>query len=176
MNSTDEVHVEATYDLDFYQNQASTLAVYGKDKAISYPCLGLVEEVGELLACEVEDVDKLVKEMGDVMWYSAALCTDLGIRLSEAWTQPKVQMIPDTEAIYQNAFKCAGRVKKILRGDANREEKVVEVRGLVGDIIRRIEVLAAKYGSSLESVCETNLDKLFDRRDRGVLRGDGDNR
>ena len=175
MSVLTDVH-SSTYDLDWYQNQAMTLAVYHKERAIAYPCLGLVEEVGELLACEIADHDALIKEMGDVMWYASALCSDLGIKLNEAWANPKVQMIPDTEALYQNAFKCAGRVKKILRGDANREEKVLEVRGLVGDLVRRIEVLAAKYDSSLEEVCETNLDKLFDRKDRGVLKGDGDNR
>lgn len=164
------------YDLDMYQNQAVTLAVYKGDVAIAYPCLGLLEEIGELLECKTDTPDLLIKEMGDVMWYASALAHDLGIRLSECWDEPKVQLIPDVEALYKNAFRCAGRVKKILRGDDGREDKVKEVRGLVGDIVRRIEVLAAQYGSSLEEVCETNLEKLFDRKDRGVLRGDGDNR
>lgn len=168
--------VEELYDLDMYQNAAMTLAVYHKERAIAYPCLGLIEEVGELLEADTADVPLLIKEMGDVMWYASALCSDLGIKLSEAYEQPKVQLIPDVEALYKNAFRCAGRVKKILRGDTDREGKVKEVRGLVGDIVRRIEVLAAQYGSSLDEVCETNLDKLFDRKDRGVLKGDGDNR
>lgn len=164
------------YDLDLYQNQAMTLAVYRGNVRIAYTCLGLIEEVGELLEADIADRDTLLKEMGDVMWYASALASDLGIKLSEAWEEPKVQLIPDVEALYKNAFRCAGRVKKILRGDDNREAKVTEVRGLVGDILRRIEALAGQYEASLEDVCEMNLDKLFDRKDRGVLRGDGDNR
>ena len=175
MNELNEV-TECYYDLDNYQNQAMTLAVYRGDVRIAYPTLGLIEEVGELLECATDNSELLVKEMGDVMWYASAVCSDLGIKLSEAWKEPKVQLIPDVEALYKNAFRCAGRVKKILRGDDGREDKVKEVRGLVGDIVRRIEVLAGQYGSSLQEVCETNLDKLFDRKDRGVLRGDGDNR
>lgn len=169
------VVVDEAYDLNAYQVQAYSLAVYGEPK-IAYPALGLVEEVGELLECSPEHPESIVKEMGDVMWYCGALASDLGFTLVDARMDCKVQLIPDIEALYKNAFKIAGRVKKVLRGDSGQESKVEEIKGRVGDIIRRIEVLAAQHGSSLGEVCERNLDKLFDRKDRGVLKGDGDNR
>lgn len=165
------------YDLDMYQVKAMTLAVYHKDRAIVYPTLGLVEEVGELLDSDINDLDTLVKEMGDVCWYAQALCSDLGIRFQEAYDNATIQpLLSDIQALFKNTVMVAGRVKKIVRGDSDRDGKVIAIRGYVGDIVRRIEGIASVRGVSLGEVCDRNLAKLFDRKDRGVLKGDGDNR
>lgn len=160
-----------------YQEKAVTLAVYPEEYDIAYPALGLIEEIGELLGTDTEGpVEVLKKEMGDVCWYCSALAYDLGLSLSECYKNPTIEMVPDPVGLYNNAFRIAGRVKKILRGDSGREEKVDIIRGLIGDILVRIDRLAGRYGFTLMDVCETNLDKLFDRKSRGVLKGDGDNR
>jgi NTP pyrophosphatase (non-canonical NTP hydrolase) len=162
--------------LDHYQTQAYTTAAYPESAKVAYPALGLVSEVGELLDTEFGDRDALVKELGDVVWYCAAIATDLDFKLSEAYGFAKCEFISDVQGIWKNAHLIAGRVKKIIRGDSGRTGKILAIRGYVGDVIRRVEALAAEAESSLEEVCEGNLDKLFDRKDRGQIKGDGDNR
>jgi len=80
-------------NINTYQQEAAKTAIY-KDKLI-YPTLGLAGEAGEV-ANKVkkilrdnsgeleEDVrQNLISELGDVLWYVAALATDLKTELSE---------------------------------------------------------------------------------------------
>lgn len=74
-----------------YQTQASKTAIYNDADVIIYPALGLFSEAGEV-AGKVKKVlrdknghfdpierNKIADEVGDVLWYIAALCTDLGV-------------------------------------------------------------------------------------------------
>ena len=74
-----------------YQTQASKTAIYPDCEIVVYPALGLVSEAGEV-AGKVKKVlrdnngsfdpvqrEKIAEEVGDVLWYIAALCTDLDI-------------------------------------------------------------------------------------------------
>jgi len=165
--------------LDDYQKQAVTTAVYPKENQITYPALGLVDEIGELLSTDLADLDNLVAEMGDVMWYCAVLAYDLGIPLHVCHENPDLKNLPDGQALFTNAAIICGRVKKILRGDGNEEDRHIKVQVIsacIGDIVIRIQSLAGQFDVPLVEVCERNLDKLFDRKERGVLKGDGDNR
>ena len=83
--------LENMAELDAYQTAAVTFAVYPKDKAILYPTLGLVGEAGEV-AEKVKksirdghelDRKEVAKELGDVLWYIAALARDLDLSLNE---------------------------------------------------------------------------------------------
>ena len=80
-------------NINEYQQQASETAIY-KDKLI-YPTLGLAGEAGEI-ANKVKKIlrdnsgnlqesvrEDLICELGDVLWYIAALATDLNVELSE---------------------------------------------------------------------------------------------
>lgn len=74
-----------------YQKLAKTTAIYPKEASVYYPALGLAGEVGEV--CEKikkhirdgRELDKedLTKELGDVLWYLAALSSDLDITLDD---------------------------------------------------------------------------------------------
>ncbi len=74
-----------------YQTQAAKTAIYDDADVIIYPALGMLSEAGEV-AGKIKKVlrdkngnfdpverDKIADEVGDVLWYIAALCTDLGI-------------------------------------------------------------------------------------------------
>lgn len=75
-----------------YQEQSERTAIYSDDLKVIYPTLGLSGEVGELCNKIKKhyrdgtplDKDDLEKELGDVLWYMAALATDLDIGLQEA--------------------------------------------------------------------------------------------
>lgn len=84
-----------TLTLNEYQEIAYTTAIY-KDK-ILYPTLGLAGEAGEVAEkikkllrdkggvenMTEEDRSAVAKEVGDVLWYCAAVSTDLGIQLED---------------------------------------------------------------------------------------------
>jgi len=83
--------------LNRYQKLAFTTAVYPRAGTgnYDYPLKGLVEEVGEIAGhlkrVERDDASvitttrllQIEHEMGDVLWYLAALATELGLSLSE---------------------------------------------------------------------------------------------
>ncbi|NQV12120.1 nucleoside triphosphate pyrophosphohydrolase family protein [Candidatus Uhrbacteria bacterium] len=83
-----------------YQQQSRKTAIYpnlGSD--IIYPTLGLVGETGEVAdkikkmirddggMLTAERRELLKKELGDVMWYLAQLCTELGFDMDEIANQ-----------------------------------------------------------------------------------------
>ena len=76
------------------------------------------------------------------------------------------------------AGEVAEKFKKIVRdkdgiiSDADKKEVTKEL----GDVMWYVSALSDYLGVSLDEVAQTNLDKLFSRRDRGVSRGSGDNR
>jgi NTP pyrophosphatase (non-canonical NTP hydrolase) len=80
-------------DFNSYQRNASSTAIYPEEHRILYPALGLAGEAGEV----ANKVKKLIRdgpdkrpdtwrediasEIGDVLWYCAALATDLNLTL-----------------------------------------------------------------------------------------------
>lgn len=87
-------------ELNEYQKQAGATADYPKmGENLIYPAVGLGEEAGEVLGKVKKlwrnrlitsaldqnftqaDGDAIVKELGDVMWYAAAMATELGVSL-----------------------------------------------------------------------------------------------
>lgn len=79
-------------DIDEYQQAAAETAYYPDDHAIVYPAMGLAGEAGEVanLAKRIlrgdapDDLrDRVLDELGDVLWYVAVTALDLGASLSE---------------------------------------------------------------------------------------------
>lgn len=76
------------------------------------------------------------------------------------------------------AGEIAEKFKKILRdkdGKINKEFKE-SVAKEVGDVLWYLAVLCDLLDIKLGDVAQANVDKLASRRDRGVLKGSGDNR
>lgn len=82
-------------ELDDYQKQAVSTAIYpDKGNNITYPILGLTNEAGEVagkLKKLIRDGggvltdewrEKISDELGDVLWYCAALAHELGTNFS----------------------------------------------------------------------------------------------
>ena len=102
------------YAFDFYQKEAEQFALYSNDAKILYAALGLCSEAGEV-AGKIKKwirgdshlvVEDIAKELGDVLWYVAALSSDLGLNLSEV--------------AEENIAKLNGRkVRNVIRGDGD---------------------------------------------------------
>ncbi|MBU4141821.1 hypothetical protein KKE99_03030, partial [Patescibacteria group bacterium] len=52
----------------------------------------------------------------------------------------------------------------------------VEIAKELGDVLWYVSQIASELGLSLEEAASENLKKLFSRKDRGVIKGSGDNR
>ena len=80
-------------DFQDYQQKARETAVYPREYAMLYPALGLCGEAGEVAekikkvirdkGGEFDEFDRMNirKELGDVLWYIAQLCSDLDLRM-----------------------------------------------------------------------------------------------
>ena len=105
--------------LNEYQDKARVYAIYPEDYRITYPALGLVGEAGEIANkvkkimrgdVKPEDMEQkkleVASEIGDVLWYCAALAQDIGISLSVIATQ--------------NLDKLEGRKQRdVIHGDGD---------------------------------------------------------
>lgn len=65
---------------------------------------------------------------------------------------------------------------KFLRGDYDFAEAKSRISKELGDVLWYISQLASELDLSLGDVAANNIRKLIDRKQRGVLRGSGDNR
>lgn len=76
------------------------------------------------------------------------------------------------------AGEVADNVKKALRDDEGwiTKGRRDAIKAELGDVQWYIAVMAADLGITLEEVARYNCEKLRDRKRRGVLKGEGDNR
>jgi len=76
------------------------------------------------------------------------------------------------------AGEVQGKVKKVIRDSGGViDDKVrATIAGELGDVLWYVAATADEFGLSLSDVAQGNLDKLFDRKVRGVIGGSGDNR
>ena len=66
-----------------------------------------------------------------------------------------------------------GKYKKQVRGDG---DKYKEIRSELGDVCWYLARLFDMYDMTLTEALHENYIKLTDRMERGVIKGDGDNR
>ncbi len=92
-----------------------------------------------------------------------------------------MKVYPEEHAIVYPALGLVGeageiseKVKKWLRGD--RELDKIGILKELGDPLWYIAAMADDLGFTLQDVIDANVEKLTSRKDRGVLKGSGDNR
>lgn len=171
-----------------YLEAAARTAIYSPQWAVLYPALGLGNEAAELaekvLRVPEEPAQAVLGELGDVLWYVAALARDARVAedelvwtaLPESFTQPwNADRNSLLSALLTAAGNAQGHVKKALRdhdGDLNqrRDGLVAELR----QVLVYADALASAYGTSLHAVAAANIAKLADRAARNTLQGDGD--
>jgi len=80
---------------DYQKESRKTWRYVKTEHAITYPTLGLANEVGEFTGkikkilrdkkgiISKEDKEALKGELGDVLWYFTQVCTELGFKLED---------------------------------------------------------------------------------------------
>ena len=98
-----------------------------------------------------------------------AVTTALPTALSLAYLAP---------GIAGEAGEVSGKWAKVIRDDNGElsPEKRKELLKEVGDTLWFAALIAEVLDTTLEDIAQGNLDKLLDRKERGVLGGSGDNR
>lgn len=143
---------------------------------------------------------KAWKELGDVQWYIARLCAEMPeLPTFESMVQRAIQLTVDNprelrvsgfdlqSALCAYSGRVLGVVKKMMRDGADwplekRAEKIAELRNFLQLSINISVEFAERTGplvgchGGYAAVLNDNKEKLSDRKDRGVLKGDGDNR
>jgi len=95
INQTDieafEYYNDMTIDISMteYSEFAEKTAIYPEEAEIVYPALGLAGEAGEvankvkkMIRDDRLDRDAIASELGDCLWYIAALCRDLNVDMA----------------------------------------------------------------------------------------------
>ena len=79
-------------------------------------------------------------------------------------------------SLFGEAGGAANKWKKYLRGDVAIEDILPLVVAELGDTLWYLARLSLEMGQPFELIAHDNLQKLDDRKKRGVLQGTGSNR
>ena len=87
-------------------------------------------------------------------------------------------VIYPTLGLVNEAGEVAGKIKKVFRdkdGQISTETREA-LKAELGDVLWYVAQVATELDLSLDEIAEYNIAKLYDRLERGKIRGDGDNR
>lgn len=86
------------------------------------------------------------------------------------------RIVYPTLGLVNEAGEVAGKIKKVFRDNYGvfDEEAVLNLKSELGDVLWYLTQLITELDLSLEEVAEYNLEKIFSRKRRGVLKGNGD--
>lgn len=203
------------YDWNGYQTGATATAIYpgqGEIPGLIYTTLGLNGESGEVAehAKKLHRDDggrmtnerrpRLMKELGDVLWYCAQIATEAGLELGRCWLRdpsdmPEVGGYPGMGGA-QGVLYCATKLNKeagaigdiALRlmpaigtgTDWRQSPQARTIRQFLkaglGRTLFYANRIAQDAGFTLELAAQENLAKLKSRQERGTLQGSGDDR
>ena len=90
---------------------------------------------------------------------------------------PDLKVIYPTIGLAGETGEVCEKVKKWIR-DSDRKPMTEEQRALLkkelGDVLWYLAVLAQDLGLTLDEIASHNIEKLHDRKERGVVHGKGD--
>ena len=95
------------------------------------------------------------------------------------WTRTTAEYTEDREEEYlmiglaNEVGELLGKYKKQIRGDG---DKYKEIRAELGDVLWYLARMFDHYELMLNEILHENFLKLTDRKNRGVIKGDGDSR
>ena len=113
-----EYFSQTEMEMNVYQAAAAQTAIYKHEHQVIYPALGLAAEAGEV-ANKVKkilrdgkfDRQAIADEVGDCLWYIAALCRDLNVRMS-ALAAANLKKLPDRKK--RGVIRGKGQKRQVL--------------------------------------------------------------
>lgn len=143
----------------------------GLEYMLMWNGLGLAVEAGEIAELFTQDLINLTllrKELGDVLWYVAAICSKLGITMQTAWQADPLQSIDPRTAPARRALflvaSAASVVDSLKKQICHRHGlNVATLIPQLGTVISAVDALCSAYDLSIASVMETNIEKLHQR-------------
>jgi NTP pyrophosphatase (non-canonical NTP hydrolase) len=87
-------------------------------------------------------------------------------------------VIYPTLGLVNEAGEVAGKIKKVFRdkdGQISPETRDA-LKSELGDVLWYLAQVCTELDLRLEDVAESNIVKLYDRLERGKIKGEGDNR
>jgi len=190
-------------DLDEYQKQARSTAIYSPTKKANmiYPALGIIGECGEVS----EKIKKLIrddgwnmtedrkigiaKELGDCCWYLANICCEANLSLKmmydmQGYTIYHIVRNLQLPSLVLHMNRHASSLAELLEewhykyaGSAQKYNIFGHLMSIhISHIISCIEEIAKRCDFTLEYIYTLNIQKLFARKQKGTLKGDGDDR
>ncbi len=100
--------------------------------------------------------------------------------LSTAVYPEKYKIIYPALGLGEESGEVMGKIKKWLRGDDGdggmTDERKDALKKEIGDVLWYLSTLANDLGFTLEEVALVNIEKLNSRKERGVVKGSGDER
>lgn len=158
--------------LNEYQRLAQRTSPDGHDR-IKNGCMGLIGESGEIVDLMKKylfqstpgtplPTDKLIKEMGDVMWYIAETVTGMGRDLNSVLTDMEPVEFDDVIATEDFSFALSVQANSVYCNIyvlSDEERAAINLRDLY-DILRG---LCTRIGTTIEHVQEVNIEKLRKR-------------
>ena len=169
-----------------YQGIISETAVYPvlvDGFGLAYGYIGLIDETEEYMVelnkmyystLEERDANRsaLVKETGDVIWYVTLISSLLHLNI--------VDIIENDINTKHSLGSMAGMVKKHYRDSKQINKELVTnvLKSTMTMIKEDLDFVNASLDNkiTIEEVLQTNYDKLKDRKNRNIIKGDGDNR
>lgn len=95
----------------------------------------------------------------------------------ESSDDPTLNLARLALGISDEGGEVCGKVKKWLRGDdIPQDEMYSALAKEIGDVMWYCAALANHIGYDLEEVARMNVGKLSSRKERGTIRGSGDER
>lgn len=123
------------------------------------------EELDAALITSPVDKDNIIKEFGDILWYTSSICTAFGVSLERVFHKFPKGFSDD---------KPVGEVfKKVYRDKAGVFDEEDKER-----ILAYLHFTLNHYASfvDINEAAERNINKLYSRMERGKIQGNGDNR
>ncbi|MCP4665126.1 MAG: hypothetical protein GY849_02075 [Deltaproteobacteria bacterium] len=165
-------------ELKQYSELAHSFVSYEEN---DYPYFLLVEEIGEYAG-------KIAKlKRGDYSYsenYRLEILKELG---DICWALNEIAILHNC-FIESNFFKKVKGLRNIIKNNLNNLEKHTLFLEMQTNLLIEnnynsfynyfglIDVISREYNSSIEEIFEMNIKKLTDRKNRGKIKGNGDNR
>jgi len=158
---------------------------------LQYVILGLLEETGEVAGVVKKCMrdsgsdytpavrEKMVKELGDVLWYYTQLLYHLGLTEEDgvpprAMTKQNPQTVSEKmqTAVMEMCLCCRGIYRTVAAEPADKARQVASTSYFLSAWAQVVQL----FGLSVQEIMQANIAKLQSRLNRGVISGSGDDR